>query len=558
MEAREDVEIELQQVMGLNADLLTSKGLVPKFKFNGEDPGAFERDFKVVAAAYGVTAVYEWPKEKDMTVEEGRKNTIAMLVLRNYLTEKVLKILLVGQPVLASTVYNTLKTIFLTNDARTKVHVNRDLHSCEMALGESMTDFVARVNNLMEESERLGEVYSPQARMIMVATRLREPWRTLANDKLDREDDCTYEALIQFLVLRERDTKDTRRDEAYLAGHSTNGVGRQQQEERGGQQNRGGGRGGGRGGRGRGGRGRGEEGRTPANVCHNCGQTGHWRRFCPNNQCFRCGGRGHLSYDCTNHNMGQNVARMTVAETVEDNDGGMEFQNFAYMANELIHTLGQSAFVLDGAATTHVVDKWVKLDNERPVNVLVKGIGNIKATSKGTLYIQGIMMGTALRVPGLGANLISEGVLQTNGCEITSKAGWRKVLYNGRTIISASLENGLFVWRPEDRTVWKQFKSYSQLENSQSKIIMAKQQCFVAGSRPQSNLVLWHLRMGHLNVADLHILKTRSTGIKNLSGSNLQMCISCCRAKCSQRSFSGQGEKAIKPMQTVYVDLWGQ
>jgi hypothetical protein len=48
----------------------------------------------------------------------------------------------------------------------------------------------------MEESERLGEVYSGQARMIMVATRLREPWRTMANDKLDRESGLEYEELI--------------------------------------------------------------------------------------------------------------------------------------------------------------------------------------------------------------------------------------------------------------------------------------------------------------------------------------------------------------------------
>ena len=90
----EKAELEYQQVMGLNADLLMSKALVPKFKFDGREPGKFERDFPTVTAAYGVTEVYKWPSDKHMTEEEERKNNIAMLVLREYLTEKVLKIVL--------------------------------------------------------------------------------------------------------------------------------------------------------------------------------------------------------------------------------------------------------------------------------------------------------------------------------------------------------------------------------------------------------------------------------------------------------------------------------
>ena len=149
MEEKEGTE--LQQVMGLNADLLTSKALVPKFKFDGGNPGKFNRDFPVVAASYGVAEVYKWPAEKEMTEEEELKNNAALLVLREYLSDKILKIVLVGQPKMASMVYGTLRKNFLTNDARTKVHVNRELHSCEMALGEFLTDFVARINGLMEE-----------------------------------------------------------------------------------------------------------------------------------------------------------------------------------------------------------------------------------------------------------------------------------------------------------------------------------------------------------------------------------------------------------------------
>jgi hypothetical protein len=100
----------------------------------------------------------------------------------------------------------------------------------------------------------------------MVATRLREPWRTLAtrNDKLDREPELDYEMLIQYLVLRERDVDDRVSDRAYVAGEQRSGRGRNErgagtretEQQRGSEAGR-------------------ERGRAPTNVCRNCGQTGH-------------------------------------------------------------------------------------------------------------------------------------------------------------------------------------------------------------------------------------------------------------------------------------------
>jgi hypothetical protein len=50
----------------------------------------------VVAAVYGIASVYEWGEGRDMMDEKECKNNLAMLVLREYLTEKILKIVLVG------------------------------------------------------------------------------------------------------------------------------------------------------------------------------------------------------------------------------------------------------------------------------------------------------------------------------------------------------------------------------------------------------------------------------------------------------------------------------
>jgi hypothetical protein len=61
----------------------------------------------VVFSAFGVTVVYKWEYADDADLDEDweKKNTLAMLVLRQYLMEKVMKIIMVGDPRLACTIY---------------------------------------------------------------------------------------------------------------------------------------------------------------------------------------------------------------------------------------------------------------------------------------------------------------------------------------------------------------------------------------------------------------------------------------------------------------------
>ena len=163
----------------------------------------FNRDFLPhVAKAYGVNAVFGWDDDKELTEEEEKMDNLAFLVLRQYLTDRVLKIITVGNPTRASAVFKALTTIYLTNDVRSSVQIGRELASCEMALGEALPDFLARINDLMEESQQMGDPITDKQRVVMLATRLRDPWRTLANDRIDRDDHLTYLGLVQHLVQR--------------------------------------------------------------------------------------------------------------------------------------------------------------------------------------------------------------------------------------------------------------------------------------------------------------------------------------------------------------------
>jgi hypothetical protein len=156
-EYKSEEELQYQQAMGPHTSLAT-KTIVPKFQYDGGNPTMFNRLFiSRVAKAYGVAEVYSWADTKELTPEEEQKDNTAFLLLRQYLTERVLKIVMVGQPECASTIYKVLKTVFLSTDARTSLQVDRELSMCEMSLGEALQDFIARLNDLMEESCQMGK-----------------------------------------------------------------------------------------------------------------------------------------------------------------------------------------------------------------------------------------------------------------------------------------------------------------------------------------------------------------------------------------------------------------
>jgi hypothetical protein len=93
-----------------------------------------------------------------------------------------------------------------------------------------------------------------------------------------------------------------------------------------------------------------------------------------------------------------------------------------------------------------MVDGSVPLLDERRVDTMIRGVADVKAEAIGTLRVLNMEFTGVLKVPGLGINLISEGVLHSHGCDIVSSAqeGWRRVIFKGRIIIEAKYEGGAF------------------------------------------------------------------------------------------------------------------
>ena len=94
------MNMELPQAMGQSAS--NAMKMLPKFVYDGGSPTRFMRDFPLVAKFFGVAEVFLWDDDKRLEPEEDRLNTVALTVLRQYVSESVLMVIMVGNPGRAS------------------------------------------------------------------------------------------------------------------------------------------------------------------------------------------------------------------------------------------------------------------------------------------------------------------------------------------------------------------------------------------------------------------------------------------------------------------------
>jgi hypothetical protein len=111
--------------------------------------------------------------------------------------------------------------------------------------------------------------------------------------------------------------------------------------------------------------------------------------------------------------------------------------------------LNKGTFLLDTAAMLHMVDGNVLLEGERPCRVVVRGLGDKVACAIGVLRMGGLVFRDTLKIKGLGVNMISLGRMQTLGCSVRSSVSGLIVSREGRKVIEAELQGGLYVWKPQ-------------------------------------------------------------------------------------------------------------
>ena len=117
---------------------------------------------------------------------------------------------------------------------------------------------------------------------------------------------------------------------------------------------------------------------------------------------------------------------------------------------------------------------------------------------------------------------------------------------NGLDICHAKPENGLYVLRPTERSLYN--SELSKVEHPKSH----KRQK-VSHS---DNTNLWHLKLDHINLDRINWL-VKDGPLRKLNVGTLPICESCLEGKMTKRPFSAKGERSKEPLQLVHSGVCG-
>ncbi|KAM1032295.1 hypothetical protein ACFX2I_035891 [Malus domestica] len=253
--------------------------------------------------------------------------------------------------------------------------------------------------------------------------------------------------------------------------------------------------------------------------CYNCDKFGHWAKECT-------AGKVIQKANCTNQ---------------------MEMTGNLFYANSAIaETKVNGEWYIDSGCSNHMtgnVDLLVDMKTnvagkvQMPTGVLVNvaGMGSLEIeTNRGKKYIREVMY-----LPGLKENLLSVGQMDEHGYYLVF-GGHMCTVFDGPS-----------------------------LESQIIRVKMKENRCYPLSLRPEKQLVLktslahcsltWHRRLGHLNFGGIKQLKDKDMvhGLPYLDEYD-RVCEGCQYGKQHRESFpSGQAQRAGAPLELIHVDLCG-
>lgn len=268
------------------------------------------------------------------------------------------------------------------------------------------------------------------------------------------------------------------------------------------------------------------------------------RKENPKVKCFRCNKLGHKAPEC----------RKGASEKDKSTDEAEKIGLFVQKTDELNlafqaeKDVSGDIWCLDSGCTTHMCNDQRKFKKLKKIShqsvklassalATIEGEGNVTITSSNGTNQVTIDIEDVLNVPDLRINLLSVSRIISKGYRVMFSHNCARILdNNGNTKLMAEHRNGLYY------------------------VIEKKQLAATAEIKPKaSNIMEWHLKLGHLNEGSLHELarKEAATGIQISSEEKLLPCEICAMGKLSQTPFNKESVRNTEILEIIHTDVCG-
>lgn len=241
-------------------------------------------------------------------------------------------------------------------------------------------------------------------------------------------------------------------------------------------------------------------------------------------RCYNCNKYGHFKNQCQEKKSNQNSfsAVFSAYSNVDKDEWYID-------SGATMHMTRRSDWMYDmQASPIH----QIKVANDDVVSVQNMGKVNIK-----TIFCKDecpIQVRNVLYIPELSVNLLSVSQLTKNGCKVEfTDTGCN--IFNANKILIAN----------------------ARLLNNMYKLNTASVNAYAVACESKTDIMTWHKRMGHLNLADVKRLESCAEGITITNKDVDTVCIPCCEAKQTRLPFPHSGSRAKALLEIVHTDLCG-
>lgn len=243
-------------------------------------------------------------------------------------------------------------------------------------------------------------------------------------------------------------------------------------------------------------------------------------------RCYSCNKYGHYKSQCRKNNQNNdqnNFAAIFSAHSSMDPD------DWYIDSGATMHMSRRSDWMYD--LQTSPIQKIMVANNDA---VSVQNMGKVNIQTNVCKDVHQIQVRNVLFIPELSANLLSVCQLTKNGCKLEfTDEGCN--IYNTKRVLIAT----------------------AKLSNNMYRLETATGSAYATTFESKTDLITWHKRMGHLNIADVKRLELCAEGIKITNKEVDSVCIPCCEAKQTRLPFPQSNSRANALLEIIHTDLCG-